>query len=181
MEFRRTHRNRTVQAYSLVEMIVAVAVGCMVLAGVLFLYLFSITSFASMANYTDLNSKSRFASDIITRDIRCALSVANATPSQLSLDEPNGTTTYTYDNNAGTLNRWCNGETQLLLSGVDSLSFALFQRPATNNVAPFEQYSPATPATAKLVSFQWSCSRQVRALQSDSESLEAALVEIRNK
>jgi hypothetical protein len=140
-----------------------------------------------MANYTDMNRKSRYASDLISRDIRSCLSIASATANQLSLNEPSpdGTTvyptTYTYDPNAGTLSRWQNGETKLLLSGVDSLSFALYQKPPTNSPPAFEQYTAGTVANAKLISFQWSCSRAVRPLQTESESLEAGIVEIRNQ
>lgn len=160
---------------------VAVAVGCLLLAGVLLIYLFSVTSFASMVNYSDMNRNSRYASDLISRDIRCCLSIASATANQLSLNEPDGTTTYTYDTSAGTLSRWSNGETKLLLNGVDSLSFALYQRPGTNGSAAFEQYPIGTAANAKLIAFQWSCSRFVRTLQTESESIEAGMVEIRNQ
>ena len=172
----------------MIEVLVAAAVGCLLLAGGLVIYLFSVTSFASMANYSDMNRKSRFASDMISRDIRSCLSIVSATANQLSLNEPSpdGTTvyatTYTYDPNAGTLNRWQNGETKLLLTGVDSLFFVLYQKPATNSSAAFEQYPTTTVITnAKLISFQWSCSRAVRPLQTESESLEAGIVEIRNQ
>ncbi len=164
---------------------VVVTIFCLLLAGVLAIYLFSVTSFASMVNYSDMNRKSRYASDLISRDIRSCFSVASATANQLSLNEPDDQTsgtTYTYDPNAGTLVRWKNGQTQLLLSGVDSLSFALYLKPPTNSPGKFEQYQPTTTAAnAKLISFQWSCSRFVRPLQTESESIEAGVVDIRNQ
>jgi hypothetical protein len=168
----------------MVEMMVVVGIFCLLLAGVLLIYLFSVTSFASMVSYSDMNRKSRYASDLISRDIRSCLSIASGTGNQLALSEPDdlgGPTTYTYDPNAGTLIRWKNGETKLLLSGVDSLSFAFYQRPNTNSPGAFEQYPAGTAANAKLISFQWSCSRFVRALQTDSESIEAGRVDIRNQ
>lgn len=177
MELRLTNPNRS--AFTLVEMMVAVAVGCLVLAGATTLFVFSMRSFASMANYSDLNQKSRYASDLISRDIRSSLCVSNATASQLDLKLPDGSTTYTYDSDAGTLSRTKNGTTTVLLSGVDSLKFTLYQRPDSSSA--YEQFPIATPDNAKLVAFQWSCSRKLTGSQSNSENLEAAIVELRNQ
>src|SRR5580765_4874243 len=100
MEFKRTNHNRG-RGFTLVEMMVAVAVGCLLLAALATLYVFSMKSFGAMANYSDLNQKSRYASDIISRDIRSALKVmSTTTATQLVLNEPDdttGNTTYTYD------------------------------------------------------------------------------------
>src|SRR6476619_2457218 len=121
MEFKISNHNRARQAFTLVEMMVAVAVGCLLLAALATLYVFSMKSFGAMANYSDLNQKSRYASDIISRDIRSALKVVSASSTQLVLNEPDdttGNTTYIYDDVAGTLSRTKNGETKVLLSGV---------------------------------------------------------------
>lgn len=159
---------------------VGVAIGCLLLATLATLYVFSMRSFASMANYSDLNEKSRYASDLISRDIRSCGSVdSSTTASKLVLNEPDYLTTYTYDAGSGTLNRSKNGETKLLLTGVDSLSFALYERPFVG--AAYEQFPVATIASAKLIGFQWSCSRHLVASQNNSESLEAAIVEMRNQ
>jgi Tfp pilus assembly protein PilW len=161
-------------------MMVAVAVGSLVLLGAISVYIFSITSFATMANYKDLNQKSRYASDLITRDIRGGTVSSSTTATQLVLDEPDGTTTYSYDATSGTLIRLKNGESKILLSGIDSLSFALYQRPTPS--LTYEQFATATaPANAKLVAFQWSCSRRLVGSRSESQSVEAALVDIRNQ
>lgn len=182
MEFKHTNHNRDRHGFTLVEMIVGVAIGCMLLAALATLYVFSMRSFASMANYSDLNQKSRYASDLISRDIRSSTGVINATPNLLVLNEPDdtvGNTTYTYDPNASTLSRTKNGTPIVLLTGVDSLTFSLYQRPFVG--ATYEQFAPATFATAKLIGFQWSCSRRLVGAQNNSESLEAAIVEMRNQ
>jgi len=173
------------KATTLVEMMVAVAVGCLLLAALATLYVFSMRSFAAMANYSDLNNKSRYASDIISRDIRSALKVVSATSTKLELNEPDdttGNTTYTYDDVLGVLRRTKNGETKELLSGVvpNSLLFTLYQRPFVG--ATYEQLpTAATPDAAKLVAFQWSCSRRLAGSVNNSEDIEAAIVELRNK
>jgi prepilin-type N-terminal cleavage/methylation domain-containing protein len=187
MEFKHTNHNRG-RGFTLVEMMVAVAVGCLLLAALATLYVFSMRSFAAMANYSDLNQKSRYASDIVSRDIRSALNVISATPgtdaaTQVVLNEPDdtsGNTTYKYDDVKGELSRTKNGETKVLLSGVNSMSFTLYQRPLVD--AKYEDIKTAvTTSDAKLVAFQWSCSRRLVGSLNNSEDLEAAMVELRNK
>jgi prepilin-type N-terminal cleavage/methylation domain-containing protein len=191
MEFKRTNHNRD-RGFTLVEMMVAVAVGCLLLAALATLYVFSMRSFGAMANYSDLNNKSRYASDIVSRDIRSALNVLSATPTpaaatQIVLKEPDdttGNTTYKYDDVNGTLSRTKNGETKILLTGVNSMTFTLYQRPFVNPlVTPVYEdiKTAALTSDAKLVAFQWSCSRRLVGSLDNSESLEAAMVEIRNK
>jgi Tfp pilus assembly protein PilW len=185
MEFKITNHNRSGRGFTLVEMIVAVAVGMLLLAALATLYVFSMRSFASMANYSDLNQKSRYASDIISRDIRSCLSVVSSSTTTLVLNEPDDTagnnTTYLYDNLGGTLSKIKNGQTNVLLTGIDpdSLSFTMYQRPFVG--ANYEDFQTTTiPSQAKLIQFQWSCSRKLVSSQ-NSEGLEAAKVEVRNQ
>ena len=88
--------------------------------------------------------------------------------------------TYTHNVAAGTLTRLKGGDSRMLLKGIASLTFSLYQRPS-NPSAPYEQFPSATPATAKLVAFQWSCARTVAGPQNNSESIEMAMVELRNQ
>jgi hypothetical protein len=178
MDFGRSNYKRSCGAFTLTEMMVAVAVGFLVLLGAISVYIFSITSFASMANYKDLSQTSRNATDLITRDIRGG-TVDSATSTGLVLNEPDGQTTYSYDATRGTLIRLKNGESKILLSGIDynSLSFTMYQRPTT-----YEQFATTTtPANAKLIGFQWSCSRRLVGSRIESQSVETALVDIRNQ
>src|SRR5438046_8095202 len=69
-------------AFTLPELLVSVALGTLLLLGGSSFYLFSISSFASMTNYSELNSQSRAASDFISRDIRSAIFVAGYTTNQ---------------------------------------------------------------------------------------------------
>jgi len=180
MEFKTTNHKRDCRGFTLVEMMVGVAIGCLLLATLATLYVFSMKSFASMANYSDLNQKSRYASDLLTRDIRSCISIDPATTAnKLVLNQPDTPTTYTYDLNSGTLSRSKDGQTKLLLTGVDSLKFTLYQPPFTGD--PYEKlHDTSVLAAAKLIGFQWSCSRRLFGSQNNSESLEAAVVEMRN-
>jgi prepilin-type N-terminal cleavage/methylation domain-containing protein len=179
MVFKPTNLNRS--AFTLPELMISVALGLMLLLGAVTFYGFSTSSFVSMTNYTELNSQSRFASDLISRDIRTATSVSSATTNKLVLNAFDGiNVTYTCDLSAGTLLRAKGSDSRTLLKGLTSFSFALYQRP-TNNSAAFEQFPPATPATAKLVAFKWSCFRRVAGPQNDSQNVEMAMVELRNQ
>src|SRR5215471_15745463 len=140
MEFKLSNPRPRRSAFTLPEVIVAVALGVLLLLGVMSFYLFSLTSFASMANYADLNAQSRAASDWITRDLRTATSVASLTTNQLVLNEFDGTNvTLNFDALAGTLTRVKGNYTRTLLKDVNSLSFSLYQRP-TNSSAAYEQF-----------------------------------------
>jgi hypothetical protein len=179
MVFKLTNRRKPPAGFTLVEFIVGAALGMLLLAAVGAFYLFSLTSFASVANYSELNSKNRNACDIISRDIRSAYSVASATSNQLVLHFAKTDVAYTYDPDFGTLTRSQFGQPRLMLKGVDYLNFSLYQRPVTN--ATYENFPTATPATAKLVAFEWSCSQRVYRLVRTSSSLQAAIVELRNQ
>ena len=192
MEFKLTNPNRSrrgneagnaspASAFTLAELLVSVALGTLLMLGAANFYSFSLTSFASMTNYADLNNQSRNASDRISRDIRTATSVASAGTNQLVLNALDGVNvTYTHNVAAGTLTRLKGGDSRVLLKGIASLTFSLYQRPS-NPSAPYEQFPSATPATAKLVAFQWSCARTVAGPQNNSESIEMAMVELRNQ
>jgi hypothetical protein len=159
------------------------------LLGLASFYTFSVKSFASMANYVEMSNQSRNANDIISRDLRLATSVISASTNQTSTttnrivlspaDSPNNIT-YTYDPIAQTLSRAQGGVSQNLLVGVGLCAFSLYQRP-TNSAAAYEQFPPANPANAKLVAFQWTCARRVVATEIDSESIQTAMVSLRNQ
>lgn len=179
MVFKPTNRRQPRAGFTLVELMVGIALGMLVLAAVGSIYLFSLTSYASMANYAELNAKNRMASDTISRDIRSAASVASVTPSQLVLHFAKGDVTYTYDPELATLTRLQFGRPRILLNNVDYLDFYLYQRPLTNSA--YEQFPTATPTTAKMVAFEWSSSQRVYLSVKSSSSHQAAIVKLRNK
>ena len=172
-------RESLAAGFTLVEMMVGIALGSLLLLGVASMYLFSLKSFTSMSNYIQLNARNRYASDIVTRDIRSATGVTSATSQQLVLRFGGADLTYNYDEDARTLTRSYLEQDEVLLQGVNSLSFSLYQRPS--NGAAYEEFSVATATNAKLVGFQWECSRRAYGTQKNSQSLEAAIVKLRNK
>jgi prepilin-type N-terminal cleavage/methylation domain-containing protein len=169
------------QGFTLVEFMVAAALCCLLLAGMTSLYSFTTTSFASVTTYTVQDQKSRYANDVISRDVRSAISVDDTTTaSKLVLNTTSsGNVTYLYNSGAGTLVRTDSIESKQLLTNVVSLSFSLYQRPTS--AAAYESLPAATPGSAKLVGFTWKCSQRIVTSRSDTQDNLAAIVELRNQ
>jgi len=181
MASKPTGTKRQAAGFTLVEMMVCVALCMLLLAGLASLYCYTIGSFASIVSYAELDQKTRHASDVISRDVRSALYVDPSTSgSKLVLGMPSGTVSYVYDAVAGTLVRSAPSESLNLLSGIGSLSFTLYQRPTSGSL-PYETLPLATAGSAKMIAFKWNCSRRIVASRSDSQILEAGIVELRNQ
>jgi hypothetical protein len=181
MASRPTDTKQGIAAFTLVEMMVAFALCMLLLAGMVSIYAFTTKSFASLSSYTTLNQKSRYASDLISRDVRSCITIDDTTTSnRLVLNMSSGTNvTYLYNAAAQTLVRSNSAEVRRLLTNVVSLSFALYQRP--DGVRRFELFPVANPGSAKLVGFDWRCAERIVGSQNDSQDLETGIVELRNK
>jgi hypothetical protein len=180
------------------ELLMAVGISGVVLAAVAVLIFFSGRSYAALANYVDLDNRSRSALDRMSKEIRqvdCVTNSATATLPNgrvvtnrlvLSGTEPNGDTytiNYEYDPVAETLVRTKTGGnypgTSTLLTGCSYLNFGMFQRvPKTNS---FEQFDAADLATCKVVQLDWICSRKILNKTANTETIESTKVVIRKK
>ena len=130
MVFRRSNPNPGRGAFTLVELLVAVAVGSFVVTASVLFFILSVRSFTAMCNYVDLNDQSRNTTDVLSRDIRCAYSVdPTTTTNKLVLTYPGGTNvTYTYDSGLKTLTRTVGGKAQTMLKQVVGGTFAFFDK-----------------------------------------------------
>jgi len=178
---------------TLVEVMIAVALGSVLMAGATSMWLFGSRSFVAMSNYTDLDSKSRNAVDLMLRDIRQATRVTGFekkdTYKQLTVTNAfAGTgTTYTWKAKPRTLVCQKSGQAeQVYLTECDAWNFELFQRtpqkggnyvffPATNSVGAYDL------STCKLVNMTWKCSRTILGDKANTESVQTAQVVLRNK
>src|SRR4051794_18284728 len=106
MGFKPTEIKRR-SAFTLVEMLVAVPLCILLMAGMVSLYCYTTRSFASLTSYTIMEQKTRYAGDYISRDVRSASSVdATTSSNQLVLNMVSGDkTTYFYDATRQTLVR----------------------------------------------------------------------------
>ncbi len=183
---------------TLVELLMAVGISGVVFTAVAILIFFSGRSYAALANYVDLDNRSRNALDRMSKEIRqvdCVTDAASATlptgqvvTNRLALSgtETDGsayTLVYNYDPATQTLLRTKAGGsypgTNTLLTGCTYLNFGMYQRvPKTNS---FDLFDAADLATCKVVQLDWICSRKILNKTANTESIESAKVVIRKK
>jgi len=144
-------------------------------------------SVGAMGNYTQMDSKSQQAVDLMLREIRGANLVVdyktNSSTSWLkvanTLSSPAITNTFTWTADTGLLTWDRPGQaTRTLLSGCDSWNFAFYIRvPDSNGVF----YATADASTCKLINMSWKCSRGNITKKMNTESIVTAEVVLRNK
>lgn len=193
---------RAMAGVTLVEVMIASGLGSLVLAIVASLSMYGARSSVALLNYTDLDGKSRHASDVVSRELRGAVAVTSyqsqptnkfITFQTVQTDPSNPALLVT---NAATL-RWNSADRTLILSHqgqvftalteCDRYDFQLFQRTpfvTTTNLL----FYPATSTTGqldlslcKLVNMSWKCSRTILARKVNTESIQAAQIVLRNK
>jgi len=165
-------------AFTLVEVMVAMGLGVFVLAVLATLTMFTVRSFVAMGNYNDLERASTRALDTMSREIRQVADVKSFSASEIVMQTLNGTSlVYRYDPTAETLTQIKAGQSQVLLTQCDYLSFNLSQRNPSNN---FTFYPASTVAQAKLLDVSWRCSRKILGQKLNTESVQTAKIVIRN-
>jgi prepilin-type N-terminal cleavage/methylation domain-containing protein len=195
---RKPHKVRCA-GLTLVEMLVAIGISGIVFVAVGMMIFFSGRSYAALANYVDLDNKSRTALDQMSKEIRqvdCVISAATATlpvsgkvvTNQLVLrgtgiDGIQYTNTYTYNPTNQTLVQTKVGGayagSKTLLTGCTYLNFGMFQRVPIDGT--LEQFDAADYATCKVVQLDWICSRKIFNKSDNTESIQSAKVVIRKK
>jgi prepilin-type N-terminal cleavage/methylation domain-containing protein len=172
---------------TLVELMVAIAIGGVVLTVVAALTVFGARSFAALGNYSVLDQQSRQGIDLMTREIRQATALVrtNASPIGLVFTNANKgiTVTYSWDPAARELvAKYSNeGDERVLLTGCDDWEFSLWQRTPYPNLT--NVFYPATSAgLCKLVNMTWKCSRTVGGTQLlNTETIQTAQIVLRNQ
>ncbi len=176
------------------EMMVAMGVGAMVLVGVTSLTVFGSRSSVAIVNYGDLDEKSRYALDVIGREIRQATAVT-ALQSNIS----GQTLTLTNANQAALVSVMYNPSSRMVtmsktgqptiraLTECDRFDINLYQRAPCCTPTNILFY-PATNSSGvmslnlcKLVALDWKCSRQILGQKVNTESVQAAAIVLRNK
>jgi Tfp pilus assembly protein PilW len=167
-------------AYTLIEMMLAVGIFLFLVCGIISVSLFTARSFAALGNYSNLDRDSRYALDVLTRDIRKSAGLSSFATNEIRLMNLDGSSLadYKWDPANGHLTRTAAGVTRNLLTECDSLTFSIFQRNQSGNFT----FYPAggNLSEAKLVSVQWQCSRQMYAQKINTETVQTAKIVIRN-
>lgn len=178
--FTRARVARQTGGYTLVEVLVVMPTAILCLAALLATTLFISRSFHALSNYSDLSAKNRLAENTLLREIRQAIRVDGFSSNSLALIDGTGATiSYVYDAGQKTLTRTGNGVSTILLTGCDRFQFTLGERNPQGG--SYDVYPSATAATAKVVDLSWSCSRQIKGIQQNSESIQTARIVIRKQ
>ena len=164
----------------LVELIVALAIGLILLVALCALAYYSNYSFVSLTNYVDLDRFNRNAMDTMTKEMRQAKKVTSYETNTVTFEDFDGLSlTYTYSPGAKTLTRVKNGSSAVLLRDCDSLYFTIAQR---NPVAgTYDVYPVATAGTAKVINVTWRCSHSIFGRVANTENVQTARIVIRKQ
>jgi hypothetical protein len=190
----KAYPQQFLRGLTLVEVMIATSLGSMVLAAVGLLTLYGAKTSVAVVNYTDLDGKSRYALDLISREIRQANAVlsyqTNASFKTFTLtnNDQAAAITLTWDAGAGTVTMAKTGQpTVTNLTQCDRWDFAFYQRtpwvtgtniifyPATNSAGSLDL------SLCKLISMSWKCSRAIMGAKIDTESVQTSEIVLRNK
>ena len=185
---------------TLVELLIAIGISGMVFVVVGMMIFFSGRSYAALANYVDLDNKSRQSLDVMSKEIRqvdAVIGIGTATLSSgkvvtnqlvVSGKEADGspyTNTYSYSpgssDKALTRNKVGGlypGRTTLL-TGCTYLNFGMFTRVPKDGT--LDQFDAADYTTCKVVQIDWICSRKIFNQSDNTESVQSAKIVIRKK
>ncbi len=194
LEFPTSAAPRRRKAFSLVEVMVATTLVFLTLSSVASLMLYGARSSLALVNYTDLDSKSRYALDVVSRELRQASAVTdfqtNGTITWLTVtnSRQGALVTLTYNSNLRTLVMSKTGQAPFTaLTECEQWNFNLYQRTpwisATNAIFyPATNYTGAIDlGLCKLVSLSWKCSRSIMEQKVNTESVQAAQIVLRSK
>lgn len=187
--------NRSTIAMTLIDTVIATGLGSVVLGAVVSLSIYSTRSTLAVSNYTDLDAKSRYALDVISRELRQATAVtsfqnSNTTLQSLTFTNAGAGTsdTLSWNSTNRTLVLSRSGQQNLAaLTECDQWIFSFYQR--TPLVTPTNiLFYPATNASGnvdlsicKLVDMSWKCSRTIMGRKANTENVQASQIVLRNK
>ena len=167
--------SKALRGMTLVELMVAVAVGSLVLGLIAVSSMTASLWFAALVNYVDMDAKSRNALDQMSLKIRQAGALTEFSPTHLKFalpDQTNSFLVYDWDAASGSLTEWQTGDsiTNTLLTGCEQFAFSLYNA----------SFAPTTDLSqSKGLSVNWNCSRTILG-RKNTEEMQQALIVIRN-
>jgi len=169
--------SKALKAMTLTELLVAVAVGSLVLMVMAMVFMTSAHSVVAMGHYVNMDASSRNALDHMTLQIRQAGNLTEFSPTHLKFsmsDQTNSVLVYDWDPATACLTEWKTGDTvtNTLLTECDALTFSLFNSSFT---------STTNLSASKGLSVNWKCSRTILGNKRTTEDMQQALIVIRNK
>ena len=169
--------SRTIRGLTLPEMMVAIAVGMLILMVMALVFMSSARGFAAIGNYVDMDANSRNALDQMTLAIRQAGGLSEFSSTHLKFiaapGQTNSFVVYDWDSTNRSLTEWKTGDTvtNTLLTQCDQLAFSLYDA----------SFAPTTNLSqGKGISVNWKCSRTVLGGQTTTEDMQQGLIIVRN-
>jgi hypothetical protein len=169
---------------------VLIASGLFGLAGLALgsIYLFSTRTFAAMANYATLDQNNRLGMDKMTREIRQARAIMQATnvgnTAVINLIANNGDSiTYTFDPQLAALTRTVNSTPpQIVIPNCEVLQFDVRQRTPENDTN-FDEYPRlSTNDSIQVITLTWRAWKRIPgSAVGTSEEIQTADVVVRNQ
>ena len=174
--------------YTLPEVLIATTLGALVVAAATVGSVFTLRSFVTMFNYTDMDINSSLTLDRMSKDIRGASALIGLTNTASAkalvfsgLNESGSNITISYKWDSASKQLVCSKtgeEDQTYLTGCSSWDFTLDQRtPATNY--GFYTITNSVLSECKLVDMTWKCNRSLLG-QAETETIETAKIVLRN-
>jgi len=168
--------NSAIQGMTLVELMVAIAVGSLILMTVATAFGNSIRSFAVMGNYVSMDRDSRNALDRMTREIRRAGSLISFAPDRLVFTKygvANFSLVYQWNGAAHQLTEWKTGNTKTNVLLTDCAEFAFAMQKSSGVVT-------TSVDEGKKIGVTWKCSRTMLGKEFTTEQMQQALIIVRN-
>jgi hypothetical protein len=187
------YRQAPAAGFTLMEMMVTLFASLIITGAVISLGIFTSNSFYMMGNYSDLNSQSRNAVDILGREIRNSsrlLAFSTNNPMYLLLTNATAGTSdkITYNSSSSNLvltttyySSAMPALNKTLLINCDRFEFSLYNRAPNINSTNITFYAATNANACKIVNFSWKCSRMILGSKLNTESVQTAQINLRNK
>lgn len=169
-------RAQKASGFTLVELMIGMALAGLVLAGVAMTLNMWARSSMSLGNYADMSGNSRRALDVFAYDVRMAnnVSVSSSTTFTFTAYDAgsgNATVTYSFDAGANTLTRNYDGVSSIILDDVEQFGFSYLD---LNRAATIDALS------VKVVQIEAVLLKQVLNLNNTDEIISARFM-LRNR
>ena len=159
---------------------VAVGVGSIITVFAITLVVHSVRTFASLANYADLNTTGIAAMDRMTREIRASTGLTFFDPHRIIIDPGTNklpiTYAYSYVDKTVTRQEGTKPST-VLLTGCDSVDFFIYEPSVGSNTLAMPVTTVAT--NAKAVGVNWVCTRSILGRKVNDDSPRTAIIVMR--
>ncbi len=179
MDCRVTSTKRPGAGESLPSALIGLGLASLLFVALATVSLYRTRSFADLGNYVDLDSNTRVALDVMSRDIRQADCLTVYSSNALTFQFGTNQLIYTLDATRRTIQRQLGSTTRTLLTDCDDVRYDIFQRNPANG--GYDYYPAASPANCKVVQVTLLCSRSLLGYKADSATVQSARIVIRKQ